>query len=164
MLFSVLLAVVLSRYYASTWAMLFVLGARPPTDKGLPGRGSWAALLAGAVLLALNAGFYAVGNTTAAYFVINYAMYTLFCVLCLGYLASDLLAWRRARRERSEPPAGLRRFLPWVAVLWLLGGCAAVGLAMQEEPEEASESTKSPRSRAVRGAEEIGRASCRERV
>ena len=33
------------------------------------------------MLLALNAGFYAVGNTTAAYFVINYAMYTLFCVV-----------------------------------------------------------------------------------
>jgi hypothetical protein len=98
MLFAVFCGVVLSRYYASTWAMLFVLGAAP-RGSPLQGRIALPAFIAGATLLTINAFYYALGGTTPAYFVINYVAYTLFFGLCLAYIGHDLWAWRKARRE-----------------------------------------------------------------
>ncbi len=102
MLFAVFAGVTLSRYYASVWVMLFALGAGPPRgDPGNVGRASltsYTALIAGSVLLLLNAGFYVPERTTAAYFIINYAIFGLFCALCVGYLVADVWAWWRSKR------------------------------------------------------------------
>jgi hypothetical protein len=101
-LFAVLLMVVLSRYYASTWALLFLLGTPPrgsPEDRS----GSWATLIAGTVLLVMAAGFYPLDDRTVGYFLINYLAYGLFAALALGYLALDLRHWHR-NRTRTAPP------------------------------------------------------------
>ncbi|MCP4869376.1 MAG: hypothetical protein GY898_11740 [Proteobacteria bacterium] len=102
MLFLPFLLVVTSRYYASVWALLFVLGSAP---RGSPDEGkiSVAALVAGGVLLLDNATYYYWDRTTTSYFVINYVMYTLFCSLCAAYIASDLRAWWVGRRAVPEP-------------------------------------------------------------
>jgi len=113
MLFLPFLLWVTSRYYASVWALLFVLGTAP---RGSPREGftTWAGLVAGSVLLLLNATFYgweyvfAGKSTTTAYFIINYAMYTLFVGLCVAYIGSDVRAWLAGRREsRDSPPPTL---------------------------------------------------------
>ncbi len=102
-LFAVLLMVVLSRYYASTWALLFLLGA---PSRGSPGPhlGSWPALFAGSVMLLMAAGFYPLDNRTTGYFIINYLAYGMFAILALGYLASDLRQWHRDRKQVSPLP------------------------------------------------------------
>ena len=117
MLFLPFLLWVVSRYYASVWVLLFVLGASP---RGSPdhGRTSWMALIAGGVLLLLNASFYGWGfvtdgkATTTAYFVINYAMYTLFCGICVAYIVGDVRGWLRSRRGAQgggeDAPVALR--------------------------------------------------------
>lgn|GEM_PF-1303160 len=120
MLFAVFIAVVLSRYYASTWALLFCLGAPGLARAGpladpdeIPGTGStavaglqgWAGLFAGAVLLLIAAAYYAPGHTTTAYFMLNYAMFGTFCVLCLAWTVGDVRAWRRRRRTNSTEGA-----------------------------------------------------------
>ena len=101
-LFAVLLMVVLSRYYASTWAMLFALGSAsvsvPAARRFVP----VPAMIVGGVLLLLNALYYLPGRTTTSYFVINYVMYGSFLGLCVGYLVSDLRALLRRRRDRGE--------------------------------------------------------------
>ena len=101
MLFLPFLLVVVSRYYASVWALLFVLGSAP---RGSPREGqiSIAALVAGSVLLLDNATYYYWDSTTVAYFVINYVMYALFCGLCLAYIAGDVRAWWTARRDPPD--------------------------------------------------------------
>jgi len=105
-LFAVLLMVVLSRYYASTWALLFLLGTPP---RGSPGghATNWAALLAGTVMLLMAAGFYPLEalerSRTTGYFVINYLAYGMFAVLALGYLVVDLQHWYRRRRQIAPP-------------------------------------------------------------
>ena len=101
-LFAVLLMVVLSRYYASTWAILFLLGT-PSRGSPQDHLGSWAALLAGTVLLVMAAGFYPLNDRTTGYFLINYLAYGLFAALALGYLFADLRHWRRNRRQSAPP-------------------------------------------------------------
>ena len=101
MLFLPFLLVVTSRYYASVWALLFVLGASP---RGSPKEGSIStyAAVAGGALLLLNATFYTWDTTTIAYYALNYGIYTLFCGLCVAYIAGDVrsvLKQRRAPRE-----------------------------------------------------------------
>lgn len=109
MLFSVFCLVVLSRYYASVWAMLFVLGGGPA--RGHPGerppwkQAAWPALVSGSVLLLLNAAYFGLGGTTAAYYVINYAVYGLFCFLCLAWIAGDCAALARRSLERRAARA-----------------------------------------------------------
>ena len=96
-LFAVLLMVVLSRYYASTWALLFLLGTPArgaPEGEGQP----WAGFLAGTVLLLMSAGFYPLENRTTGYFLINYLAYGMFVLLALGFLVQDLQHWRRKKR------------------------------------------------------------------
>ncbi len=101
-LFAVLLMVVLSRYYASTWALLFLLGTPArgaPDGDGQP----WAGYLAGAVLLFMSMGFYPLDNRTTGYFLINYLAYGMFVLLALGFLLQDLQHWR----TKKKPPAPL---------------------------------------------------------
>lgn len=108
-LFAVLLMVVLSRYYASTWALLFLLG--------IPARGApeseakpWAGLVAGVALLAMAAGFYLETDRTTAYFMINYLAYGMFVLLALGYLLQDLFHWRT--KKTPSPPLPIEHPAP----------------------------------------------------
>lgn len=118
MSFFVFLAVVLSRYYASTWAILFFLGAAGTARAGpgedpdeVPGRGdtevpglaSWTGVFAGSVLLALAAGFDSFPGSTAGYFIVNWAVYGMFAVLCVALVGQDLWRWRQ---ERAAGPGG----------------------------------------------------------
>lgn len=105
MLFGVFLMVTISRYYASTWAMLFALGAAsstvPPVKRLIP----LPALFIGGVLLLINSLFYLPGRVTTSYYLINYLMYGSFLLLCSGYIVSDvraLLAKRRAGKSDPE--------------------------------------------------------------
>ena len=121
-LFAVLLMVVLSRYYASTWALLFLLGtpARAAPEREAPNRDAptqgvleedrgepWPRFLAGVVLLFMAAGFYPLGDRTVGYFLINYLALGMFVLLALGYLLQDLRQWRRQKTPPAPPPAGL---------------------------------------------------------
>ena len=116
MLFGAFLMVTVSRYYASTWAMLFALGAvassAPASKRLIP----LPALFAGGALLFVNALYYqpllytevsgvaarVQVNTTTMYYMLNYMMYGAFMLLCLGYLWSDVRALIRVRAERVE--------------------------------------------------------------
>lgn len=99
--FAVVIGVVLSRYYASTWALLFLLAAPlrgPPEQKHAPVAG----VVAGTGLLVLSAVVRAPGDHTGNYFLMNWGIYLLFAGLCLGYLVADLRAGRFARPARSS--------------------------------------------------------------
>ncbi len=102
--FAVFCAVVLSRYYASTWAVLFALGAAglprgsiddpdsepgvgPSAVGGITGFAGW---FAGAVLLLMSASFFMLKGNTARYFYVNWLFYGMCVSLCVGYLVSDL--------------------------------------------------------------------------
>lgn len=80
-LFAVWLLTVSSRYYASIWALLFVLPGIS-RSRGPP-------LFAAGILLAMSAIFRAPGSTTAQYLVFNYAAVVLWGGLCLLYLRQD---------------------------------------------------------------------------
>jgi hypothetical protein len=117
-LFFTFILVVLSRYYASTWALLFVLGA-PGLARAGPGvdpdeqvgRGDtaaaglqgWTGVFAGGVLLACAAGFYILPDQTDAYFAINYAIFGMFCLLCTAFVVGDVRRWLAARRAAQAP-------------------------------------------------------------
>jgi hypothetical protein len=106
MLFGVFIAVTVSRYYASTWALLFALGAASASATALRERISVPALVMGGTLLGINACFYIPGHVSTSYFVLNYLMYGAFLAFCVGYTLSDakeLLAARR--RRRSDTPS-----------------------------------------------------------
>ena len=109
--FAVFCAVVLSRYYASTWAVLFALGAAglprgsladPDAEVGvgstevggLMGFSGW---LAGSVLLLMSATFFVFTGNTARYFYVNWLFYGLCVSLCIGYLVVDFRHWRSTR-------------------------------------------------------------------
>jgi len=106
MLFGVFIAVTVSRYYASTWALLFALGAASASATALKERISVPALVMGGTLLGINACFYLPQHVTTSYFALNYIMYGAFLAVCVGYIFSDakeLLAARR--RRRSDRPS-----------------------------------------------------------
>ena len=117
-MFAVFCAVVLSRYYASTWSVFFLLGAAglprardgdpderpmvgPGTDRGLIGFAGW---LGGATLLFMAATYYVPGGTTSSYFYVNWIFYGLCAALCVGYLVGDArwLLGRRAGAGRID--------------------------------------------------------------
>ena len=103
--FAGVLLVVLSRYYASTWVVLFLLAAPlrgPPGEGGDAGATPWAGVFAGAGLLALAACVRAPGDHTGNYFLLNWWIYLLFAGLCVGWLVADLRAGR-FRRQGVTP-------------------------------------------------------------
>ena len=110
MLFAVFCMLVLSRYYSSIWAMVFVLGIGPP--RGDPDARpawkqiGWQGLFAGSVLLGLNAFYYAFGGTTTAYYVINYSIYAMFVALCLSWIVGDVRGWMKRRQDASPTANG----------------------------------------------------------
>ena len=103
--FLVVIGVVLSRYYASTWALLFLLAA---PVRGSPGADRaptpWLGVVAGAGLLLLSAVARAPGEHTGNYFLINWGIYVLMGALCLGALVGDVRAgrFRRARGGSAQ--------------------------------------------------------------
>ena len=108
MLFAVFCMVVLSRYYSSIWAMVFVLGIGSPRgDPDAPPAWrqlGWQGLFAGSVLLGLNTFYYSFGKTTAAYFIMNYAIYAMFATLCLTWIVGDVRGWLKRRKGIVEAP------------------------------------------------------------
>ncbi len=90
MLFAVFLAVTLTRYYASAWVLLFLLGAHDRSQ-----RIAWPSALAGTLLFCLAAWFYAPGAQPARYFWAGYQLYALGCLLCAGYAVSTFLGRRK---------------------------------------------------------------------
>ncbi len=117
MQFGVFVAVTLSRYYASTWALVFLLGAGlfargsprargdlgPEEDAGSPveGQDAWQGLLLGSVLLIMAAAIYAEPHNTPRYFMVNYTFYGMGCLICLNYILRDLRHWWRRRASAS---------------------------------------------------------------
>ena len=105
MMFFTFLTVTLSRYYCSVWAMLFVLGQ---TSRDGPTRAP--GLFSGSVLLFMAAAFYwppDTGKSSLAasgpqYFFVNYEVYGMFVLLCVGYLFSDVRAWLKDRSDRPR--------------------------------------------------------------
>ena len=102
--FLVVIGVVLSRYYATTWALLFLLAV---PLRGPPERTPTAGIVAGAGLLLLAAVARAPGEHTGNYFLMNWLIYLLFAGLCVGYLISDLRAgrFRRGQKGAGNPSA-----------------------------------------------------------
>jgi len=90
MLFAVFLVVTLSRYYASIWILLPLLGA---TDRH---RWSWPGAWAAVCLLLIPATFFLPAHEMGRYFLANYVALALFAGLCGGLILSDL---RKDRRE-----------------------------------------------------------------
>jgi len=106
MLFGVFIAVTVSRYYASTWALLFALGAASASVTALRERISVPALVMGGTLLGINACFYLPRHVSTSYFALNYVMYGAFLAVCIGYIVSDVKELRSARRRRrSDRPS-----------------------------------------------------------
>lgn len=93
MLFASFAFVTVSRYYASIWILLFALG-QTYEDKAI----RWPSALTGAILFAMAGSFFAFEGDTARYFLANYEAYLMFCLLCVGYVASDLRQRLRARK------------------------------------------------------------------
>jgi hypothetical protein len=95
-----------SRYYASTWALLFALGAASASVTALRERISVPALVMGGTLLGINACFYFPVHVSTSYFALNYIMYGAFLAVCVGYILSDVKELRSARRRRrSDRPS-----------------------------------------------------------
>ncbi len=144
-MFSVFCAVVLSRYYASTWSVFFLLGAAgrprapdgdpderpmvgPGADAGVMGFAGW---LGGAVLLLMAATYYAPGNTTASYFYVNWLFYGLCVALLAGYLAGDVRAWWRARAAAGSAEGAVG---PWGFEAAVVGGAGTGALPSERAP------------------------------
>jgi hypothetical protein len=114
-MFSVFCAVVLSRYYASTWSIFFLLGAAgmplkgsaDPDEQAMAGTGphrgvmGFAGWLGGAGLLFMAATYYVPGGTTASYFYVNWIFFSLCVALCVGYLVGDVRHWLGGRQAAA---------------------------------------------------------------
>lgn len=83
MLFAAWLLTTSSRYYASVWALMFVL----PTQRS-DGSASWPGVIAGGGIMAVAALLPMYTHSGARYLVLNYVAAAMFVALCVSYLRS----------------------------------------------------------------------------
>jgi hypothetical protein len=92
MLFAIFLMLTLSRYYASIWALLFLLGTHDAREPS-----AWPGVVAGAGLLTLILLYGVLPTPAARYLLLNYMALALFAGLCVAYLVKDT-------RRTARPP------------------------------------------------------------
>jgi hypothetical protein len=100
MLFAVFLVLTLSRYYASSWILLFMLEARPVGA----GRNHLGAVLAGGFLLLMGAVFYVADTRAGRYFLVNYEALGMFVALCAVFIEAALRARSKSRSDPTSSP------------------------------------------------------------
>ena len=96
MLFGVFIAVTLSRYYASIWILLPLVGAGADCP-----RWSWPGAWSTVCLCSMLVVFPLPAHNSGSYLLLNYVALLLFVGLCAGLILGDLRRWVQARAARE---------------------------------------------------------------